>query len=135
MNIHSTAHISDYNMNQMSNAEERLISTMLQGVSRKQTSDILKETMPQGVAWRQTSDMSTESSVGPHTTTYINDCIVNQTNKTEKRFNRTTTQGVSGKQTPGHVNINHPTSVVWEVNLRHINKKQFRREYCVWDCM
>ena len=87
------------NVNQMSNTEERLISTMSQGVSGKQTSDILTETMPQGVAWKQTSDMSTENSLGPNTTTHINDFTVNQTNKTEERFTSTTTQGVPGKQT------------------------------------
>ena len=87
------------NVNQMSNTEERLISTMSQGVSGKQTSDILTEIMPQGVAWKQTSDMSTENSLGPNTTTHINDCTVNQTNKTEERFTSTTTQGVPGKQT------------------------------------
>ena len=98
--IHTAAHINDCNVNQMSNTEERLLSTMPQGVSGKQTSDMLTETMPQGVLGKQTSDMSTESSSGPHTTTHINDCIVNQMSKTEERFTSTMRQEVPGKQTP-----------------------------------
>merc|ERR1712086_105910 len=67
------------NVNQMSDAEERRISTISQG--------------------KKTSDMSTENSLGSNTTTHITDCTVNQTNKTEERFTSTTTQGVPGKQT------------------------------------
>ena len=91
MKIHTTAHINDSNVNQLRNAEERLISTMPQGVARKQTSEMLIETIPQGVLGKQTSDVSTESSVGPHTITHTNECIVNQMNKIEERFTSTTT--------------------------------------------